>query len=283
MSGKIALVTDSTCDLPPALAAAHAIHIIPQIVIWEGRAYHDGIDLTNNEFYRRLADAAELPQTAPPTPQECAAVFEEARRAAQAEQVVVLLISSKLSGSFVNAQAGARLVDFPVFLQDTQTASIALGFAALAAAAARDAGADVEAVLDAARQARRRTRLYFTVDTLDFLYRGGRIGGARHLIGKALGIKPILTVDDGQVEAAETVRTRARAVTRMLELVTQDVPSGAKVQVAVINGDAEEEALTLIAPVRKQLNPTRLIESSICAALGVHTGPGTLGVSVWWE
>lgn len=282
MSGKVALVTDSTADLPSALAEAKGIHIVPQIVIWEGTAYRDGVDLTNNEFYWRLGEASELPQTAPPSAEDFAAGFEAARRQAHADQVVALVISSKLSQSFVSAQAGARMVDFPVYLQDTQTVTVGLGFAALAAAAARDAGATVEGILAAARQARRQTSMYFTLDTLDFLYRGGRIGGARHLLGTALNLKPILTVTDGQVEAAENVRNRDRAVTRMLDLIEQSIPQGAGVQIAVINGHAEEEALELLTPVRRQFNPVNVIESNICAALGVHTGPGALGLAAWW-
>jgi len=276
---KITLVTDSTCDLPLRIAVAHDIYVIPQRILWDGELYFDGVDLTAGAFYQRLAHAESLPETAPPSPEEFATEFEAARAADQSEQVIALLLSSRLSQSFVNAQAGARLVDFPVFLQDSQTVSMGLGFAALAAAAIRNAGGSVDDVLEAARQTRRQTRIFFTVDTLEFLYRGGRIGGARHLIGTALSLRPILTVERGQVEALETVRARPRAVARMLELAAENaLTEGARV--ALMSGGADDEALALLPSIRKQLHAQEIIECPVSPSIGVHTGPGVLGITV---
>jgi DegV family protein with EDD domain len=276
---KITLVTDSTCDLPSQLAEEQGIHIIPQRIVWDNELYFDGIDLTSDAFYQRLSDSQTLPESAPPTPEDFAAEFETARANNRAEQIVAILLSSHLSQSFANAQAAALLVDFPVFLQDSQTVSMGLGFALLGAAGAMRAGADVEAILEAARQSRRQTRILFTVDTLEFLYRGGRIGGARHMIGTALALKPILTVEHGQIEAVETIRTRGRAVARMIELAVENTPPGST-KVALMSGGVDDEARALLEPARKRLRPQEIVECSVSPAIGVHTGPGVLGVTV---
>ncbi len=279
MPRKITLVTDSTCDLPQTLIQLHAIHLVPQHITWDGDLFFDGVDLSADDFYQRLAISENLPETAPPSPEEFAAEFETARSADAADQLVAILISSRLSDAFANAQKGAQMVDFPVFLQDSQTVSMGLGFAVLAAATARDNGGSIDDMLEAARAARRRTRIFFTVDTLEFLYRGGRIGGARHLIGTALSLKPILTIENGQVEALESVRTRPRAVTQMLELAAENTAPG-DVRIALMSGGADEEALALLQPARRQLRPTEIFECHVSPSLGVHCGPGVLGITV---
>lgn len=278
MSGKIAIVTDSTCDLPPDLLAAHYISVIPQHIIWNDVIYRDGVELSAGDFYHYLTSAQNLPDTQPPTPLEFADYFEQARSATGADRVIALLLSSKLSESFINAQMAARELDFPVFVFDTQTISLALGFTVISAAEARNQGASVEQILDAARQTRRQTRLYFTVNTLDFLYRGGRIGGARHLIGKALSIKPILSVTSGEVEAVENARTRQRAIQRMLEMAANGA-NGA-MRVGVTHGDAADEAEALCDYIGHTWQPHQLVASITSPAIGAHTGPGVVSITV---
>jgi DegV family protein with EDD domain len=279
VSRKITLVTDSTCDLPSHLAEEHGIHIIPQRILWDNELYFDGVDLTSDAFYARLAEAQTLPESAPPTPEEFAAEFETARAQNRSEQIIAILLSSHLSKSFANAQAAALMVDFPVFLQDSQTVSMGLGFAVLSAAEALRAGANSDAILEAARQSRRQTRILFTVDTLEFLYRGGRMGGARHMIGTALSIKPILALVQGQIAAVDSVRTQARAVARMLELAAENTPPGSA-RVALMSGGADDESLALLDPARKRLRPQEIIECNVSPSIGVHTGPGVLGITV---
>ena len=279
MSRKITLVTDSTCDLPPHLAEEYGIRIIPQRILWDHELYFDGIDLTSDAFYARLAAAETLPESAPPTPEEFAAEFETARAENRAEQVIAILLSSHLSQSFANAQAAALMVDFPVFLHDSQTISMGLGFAVMAAAGALRAGAGTDGILEAARQSRRQTRILFTVDTLEYLYRGGRIGGARHMIGTALAIKPILAIEHGEIAAVDSVRTRARAVTRMLELAAENTPPSSA-RIALMSGGADDEALALLNPARQQMRPQEIFECHVSPSIGVHTGPGVLGITV---
>jgi DegV family protein with EDD domain len=279
VSRKISLLTDSTCDLPLHLTQEQGIHVIPQRIFWDNELYFDGLDLTSDAFYTRLAQSETLPESAPPTPEEFAAEFENARAQDRAEQLIAILLSSRLSDSFANAQAAALMVDFPVFLHDSQTISMGLGFAVLSASGAMRAGAGVEGILEAARQTRRQTRILFTVDTLEFLYRGGRIGGARHLIGTALALKPILTVEHGQIEPVESVRTRARAVARMLEFAAENTPPGSA-RIALMSGGADNEAFALLDPARRQLHPQEIVECSVSPSIGVHTGPGVLGITV---
>jgi DegV family protein with EDD domain len=280
MTHSIALVTDSTCDLPPELLAEHRIMVIPQKMVWNGVIYRDGVDLSSADFYHLLPSARDLPTTLPPSPAEFTQVFEQARAAARADCVIALLLSSRLSDSFINAQSAAHELDFPVFVLDTQTVSLALGFAALAAATSRDQGARVDEIQDVVRQTRRQTRLYFTVDTLDYLYRGGRISGARNLIGRALAMKPILTMAGGQVEGVENIRTRPRAVLRMLELAVSGL-SGATLHIGVTHGNAPQEAQAMLDYIHETWQPRQLIASVTSPVLGAHTGPGVLSIAVW--
>ncbi len=277
MPCKIAILTDSTCDLPAALTDDYGISVIPQQIIWEGQMYLDGVHLSADTFYHHLAHSDQPPTTAPPTPDDFALAYEQARAHMEAEKVIAVLLSSRLSSTFAHAQAGAQLVDFPVFLYDTQTVSMGLGFAVLAAAQARNAGAAVDGVLEAARQARRRTHLYFTVHTLDFLRRGGRISHLQHVIGAAFDVRPILHIHEGQIEVAEITRKLPRAVQRMLELAHN---GGGAQQVAVMHGSAPEAALALEAQIRHTWRAQQVMVGTVGPTLGVHTGPGVLGIAV---
>ena len=278
MLRKIAIVTDSTCDLPSDLAAEHQISIIPQNILWDGEVYQDGVGLTAVDFYRYLATASTFPATAPPSTTEFVQYFHEARAAVGADGVVAMILSSKLSNSFVNAQVAAGQLDFPVFVMDTQTVSHGLGFAVLAAAEARDQGAGIQQILDAARQTRRQTRLYFTVSTLVFLHRGRCIGGARHLIASALSLKPILRVSGGRVEAAATALTRERAIHQMLGLARNGI--NGRIRVGLTHGDVPDEAEVIWKLLIHEWQPHQIVVSETSPALGVHTGPGVLGIAV---
>jgi DegV family protein with EDD domain len=276
---KIGLVTDSTSDLPPALAEAQGLYIVPQRILWNGYSYRDGLDLTPEMFYRMLGETDTLPETEPPTPEDFADAYQQAADCG-AEQVIALVMSSRLSGAFHHAQAGAQLVNFPVFVQDTWMVSMAEGFCVLAGSELCRLGMSVDVILDGIRQTRRGTRLFFTVDTLDYLHRGGRISGLQHRIGSALSFKPIFCLDEGQIQLVEHARSRARAIRRMLELALEAVPAGEPVRAAVVHGDALAEASALAETVEAAWSPLQLMITPVSAAIGVHTGPGVLGLAL---
>ena len=275
---KIAFVTDSTSDLPPALLPERGIAIAPMHVLWGTENYSDGIDITNETFYQRLARDSVLPKTSQPSPGEYAEKFRLAVERFNAEAVVCIPISSRLSGSFGSAQAASSLVDFPVRVVDSRTGSIALGFVILAAAEARDRGGSLDDVVKAAERASANSQMLFSPNTLEFLHRGGRIGGARRLIGTALSIKPILHVRDGVVESLENVRTRKRATARLIEIAA-GYKEKRPLWIGVIHTGAPELD-EFRAELQAAVQPDMLLQAMASTSIGVHIGPGAIGVGL---
>lgn len=277
---RISLVTDSTCDIPADLRQERAIHVIPQHVIFGDKTYRDGTELSSKAFYDKLSQGSSLPTTSQPSAGEFVEMFERARAADNADGVIAITVSSKLSNTFTTAESAARMVDFPVTVIDSQQVSMALGFTVLAAAQAREDGGTLDQIVEVVRYARSHTSIYFTVKTLDYLHRGGRIGGARHFVGTALAIKPILQISSGMVEAAGSVRTRTKSLQRLLEIAQTDTPRGSTIQAAVIHGDAQEEAEMLMTEVNNTWRCDHVLQSTVCSAIGTHAGPGVIGIVV---
>jgi DegV family protein with EDD domain len=277
-----ALVTDSTCNLYPELAAEKGIHVVPLYILWGEETYRDGIDLKEPELFRRLAATNHLPKTSQASPQDFVEIFRHVREAEQADAVVCAVISSDLSGTYASAVQARDTVDFPVHVVDTRQASWALGYAMLSAAVAREAGAGPEDIVEAVRRTVAHSHVLFTIESLDYLYYGGRIGNASRLLGSALNIKPVLELRDGVVSPVDKVRTRKRAVANMLQAAA-DCASGRPIcRLAVIHGDVEDEAKALLDEAAARFNPQETYLSYATAVLGVHIGPGTLGIVIEW-
>ncbi len=283
MSSPVALVTDSTCNIPPDLAAERHIYVAPLYVLWGDESYRDGIDITEPELFRRLAVARELPKTSQVSPQDFADLYRRAQAAENAEAVVCGVISSSISGTYASAIQAREMVDFPVHVVDTRQVSWALGFAVLAAAQARDAGQSAEAIAETIRETATRTHLLFIVESLDYLHRGGRIGGASRLLGTALNIKPVLELRDGVVNPVDKVRTRKRATEHILTHIGQIAGGQPIVRLGIIHGDVEGEALALRDAAVARYNPSEVYVSFATAVLGVHVGPGALGIIAEWS
>lgn len=283
MSTRIALVTDSTCNLPADLAAERHIYVAPLYILWNNDSYRDGLDITTEAFYTRLATSDTLPTTSQVSVKDFVEMFQRAREAEQADEVICAVVSSGISGTYSSALQAATQVDFPVRPIDTLQVSWALGFPVLAGADARDACEDADSIEQAIRSAMVRQRLIFTIDSLEYLHKGGRIGNARRLLGSALHIKPILELDDGIVSAGENVRTRKRAVEQMLSVAVQRAQGSPIRRVAVIHGDVADEAQRLLEQAQMRFQPEQIHLSYITPVLGVHVGPGALGVVVEWE
>lgn len=283
---RVALVTDSTCDLPRELARQLGIVIIPQILIWGTEERLDNVDITPDEFYSRLTVDPVHPKSSQPIPQTFTRLFEELR-ASGSEAVVAVLLSDQLSGTLASAyQAAAALPGYPVHIVNSRIVSMGLGFQVLAAARARAARLGAEGMVAAAEAVRERIHLYLSVETLEYLHRGGRIGGAAKLIGTALQLKPMLMVDtrSGQVEPVERTRTRRKALERLYEVFTQRVDPGRPSRVAVMHGSAPEEAEAFAERVRADYNLVdEVIVTSTSPVIGVHTGPWAIGLSGYNE
>ncbi len=272
---KIALVSDSTCDLPADIVAARGIEIVPEHILWGTESYTDGVSMPAEMFYERLARDPVLPKTSQPSAGEFAEKYRLAREKQNADAVVCITVSSGLSGTHASAEVAAGLVDFPVRVIDSCTVSIALGFVVLAAANTRDQGGSLDEVVQAAQEAGDNSRFVFTLNTLEYLHRGGRIGGARRFIGTALSIKPILHLKHGVVEPLESVRTRKRAVAQLVELAMQ-YKDKRPLWFGLLHTHAPELE-TLSGELRDLLKPDMYLQVLVSPAVGVHAGPAALG------
>ncbi len=278
---KVAVITDSSADLPPELIARHHIIVVPLLLHWDGHEYRDGVDMMPGELYRRLrlATNGRLPKTSTPSVGDFVRAYARAAQGAQA--VVSIHLSSELSGTYRVAHAASDLVDVPVQVLDCRTAAMGCGFAVLEAARAAEAGADVEQVLERARQIARRARLYVTLDTLSYLHRGGHVPAIASVAGSLLRICPILTVENGPAQLAELPRTRRRAVARLLARMDEEIKAR-PVHAAVMHADVLDEAEALRREVAARFDCRELFTTDFTPVMGAHTGPGLLGVA-WWS
>ncbi len=277
---KIALVTDSTSYIPPELVAKHKINVAAQTLIWGEETFRDGVDIQPSEFYTRLKTAKVMPSTSQVSPAGMQSAFQPL--VDQGFEVVGIFISSKLSGTMQSAIQAKDMMGTAgekVTLVDSLSTSMALGLIVLAAARAAEAGASLQECVDVAEKARTQSGIFFAVDTLEFLHRGGRIGGAQRFIGSALNLKPILALKDGKVEGVERIRTKTKAHDRIFELIAEQVSGKPSVRVATLHANAAEDAKALLDRASKQLDPVESILSEVSPVVGTHTGPGTVGLA----
>lgn len=278
-SSAVAVVTDSTAYLPEGLAERHGLLVVPLHVRVGDRAGRDGTDIGPRELAAALSGRTTV-ATSRPTPAELAACYRD-RLTAGAEAVVSIHLSRKLSGTWESARMAADQVDAArVRVVDSRSTAMGLGFAVLAAVAAAGEGASAPEVEAAAVSVAARTSTFFSVETLDHLRRGGRIGAAAALLGTALAVKVLLHVTDGRIAPLEKVRTTTRAVARLEELACQ-AAGLSPLDLAVHHLAAPERADALAARLAERLPKLRrCLISEVGAAIGAHTGPGVLGVVV---
>jgi DegV family protein with EDD domain len=280
VTARIALVTDSTCDLPVALAEDRQFYIASLHIMWGQDNLKDRIDIVPEQFFERLAGDSELPTTSQPTPAAFADLYQQAIDETGAEAVLAMTISSDLSGTYASAQQAAKMVDFPVETVDLRTASIATSLSLLRIADLRDQGASLAEATALAQSYATRTKLVFFVDTLEYLHKGGRIGGARRLLGTALNIKPVLHIVNGQIEARESVRTRKRAMNRLIDIFGTEIDPDQPLHVGILHGQAKDDAHRLEEVIQKRWQPDSVLVSEIGSVIGVHTGPGPVGFAI---
>lgn len=277
---SVAVVTDSTAYLPASLVERFDVEVVPLYVVLAGRSGREGSDVTPEEVAQALGVRGGQVSTSRPTPGDFVAAYRR-RLDAGADRIVSVHLSGELSGTWDAARlAAAQVGEHLVTVLDSRSAAMGSGFAVLAAARAAAAGASAAEVAAAARDTAAATRVFFVVDTLDHLRRGGRIGSAAALFGSALAVKPVLHVTDGRVVALEKVRTSSRALNRIVQLAV-DVAGGDPVDVAVHHLAAPERAQRLTDQLTARLPGLRdLHVSQIGAAIGAHVGPGAVGVVV---
>ena len=277
---KIAVVTDSTAYIPYELVKALHISIVPLGLIWEEKTYRDGVDIQPAEVYARLKTAKTLPTTSQPTVGDMQNVFQGLID--QGFEVLGMFISGKLSGTVQSALQAREALGTSaekVYVLDSNATAMAMGFPVLATARAAEAGAGMKDCLAVANEACQHVGVYFVVETLEFLHRGGRIGGGARFIGSALNLKPILELRDGRIEACERVRTKSKAIDRVMELVGEQVKGKSKIRLSTLNANAEQEAADLLNRASIKFGAIESILTSVSPVVGVHAGPGTVALA----
>jgi DegV family protein with EDD domain len=277
----IKIVTDSTAYLSEETVRRYDIRVVPLYVHFGNEAFREGVDLSDEEFYARLKAAPELPTTSQPSAGEFYEVFKEIVDAGH--EILTLTISSKLSGTWNSAMAAKEMLpEASISIVDSLSTSVGLELMVKAAIESIAAGHELQEVTSQIEEIKAKMRLLFVVDTLEYLAKGGRIGNARALLGTVLKVKPILSLQDGAIEPMEQVRSKRKAVARMVELVEEELADSCSLaQVAVMNALVEGEADDLGKDLETRWTCATPLVSSLGPVIGTHTGPGVLGVAAY--
>ena len=275
---KVAIVVDSTAYIPEDLIKKYNIHVIPLTVNWQDETLLDGVDITPEQFYKRLQSTSEIPTTSQPSAGAFADFYKKVGE--EADSIVSIHISDHLSGTLDSARSAVDLVDnIQIEIVDSLSTSMGLGWIVLAAARAVEQGKSAEDVAQLARDLVSKSRIIFVVDTLEYLHKGGRIGGAQRLMGSVLSIKPLLHLEEGKIEPLASVRTKKKAVEQMLDVIAEEIKDKKTVHMATINALAYEEAKELGKMLQARFQPFELLHAELSPAIGTHVGPGTVGVA----
>jgi DegV family protein with EDD domain len=277
---KIAVVTDSTAYIPKEYLQQYNITVVPQVLIWGDQIYEDGVTIQPDEFYQRLRTAKVMPSTSQVSVINMQSAFYSLIE--QGFDVLGVFVSAKLSGTVQSALQGREALPKSmdkIEIVDSNSTAMAMGFQVLAAARAAADGASMTECKKLLERARECTGVYFVVDTLEFLYRGGRIGGAQRFMGTALNLKPILALQDGKVDALERVRTKTKAVDRLLEIIIGQTAGKTPVHLASLHANVPTEGKDLLDRATALINPVESIFTSVSPVVGAHAGPGTLGLA----
>ncbi len=273
----VKIVTDSVSDLPPEVAQELGITVVPLNVCFGTEVYHDGIDLTTEQFYDRLVHSEILPVTSVPSPGAFAETYD--RLAEEADGIITITVSSKLSGTYEVALQGMGLMkkECRVEVVDSQWAIMAEGFLAITAARAAQAGANLDELVNLIQSNIPRVDFHAAFDTLEYLKKGGRIGKAQAFLGSMLKINPIITLKDGVVEPAGKTRSRAKAIEYLYDFVM----SYSNIEeMAIEDAACSDDAELLVKRISSKFPKERIYRSKTTPVIGTHAGPGLLAVSV---
>lgn len=280
--GQVVVVTDSTSDVPKEIAERLGIYVVPQILIMGDQTWLDGVDIEPPAFYELLRTSPHFPSSSQPS----VGYFEHlfSRLSEQYNGIAAIHVSDKLSGT-VNAAmtAAANLPGLAIEVVDSESASMQQGLVVMEAARVAAQGASLQEVVATARSLVGRVHVYFVVDTLEYLHRGGRIGAAARLFGTALNLKPVLQICDGIVQPLAKIRSRRKALERVYDLVAAEIGDADRVHMAVLHVAAPDEASRLAEQLEERFKPVELIRSECGPVIGTHAGPGTVGVAFYKE
>jgi len=284
MTGRVAIITDSSACIPKELTEKYGIELVPMNVILGDKTYRDGIDISPTEFYTLIRQAKELPTTAHSSP---GTHLEAYRRASlRAANILCITHSSRFSGQFNSARvameiAKTALPDVVIEVLDCGTAAAAQGLVVLAAARAATSGQSLTRVVETAKSVARQVSLLAMVDTLHYLVKGGHVPKAAALASSLLRIKPIFTLNEGDARPVTNARTTLGAIKRIIKLMGQKVVKGQPLHVAVMHADALNEAIVLRNRISSQFDCVELFITEFTPVMGAHIGPGLVGIAFY--
>ena len=287
-AGDVAVVTDSVAQVPAETAHVLKISVVPSVVVMQGRQYRDGVDLDPQSLYREMREEGVLPQTTAPPVGYFYEAFSSCLQGG-AGAVLYVGLTSRLSATFSAAEAAAHILkeEQPtsiIRLYDTRTATMAQGFIAIEAARMANQGADLQQVFSRALEVRERVGLYVSLETLDYLARGGRIGRAAYMLGSRLHILPVLTIDDeGCVAPIARVRGAHMATARIVDMVLPVLQDCHRVHIAIMHAGVPEKADEMERLVREKIDPYEIIRTDFTPVMGAHTGPGVIGLAYYYD
>ncbi len=286
MTAKVAIVTDTTACIPPEQVEKYGIKVVPVDLIFRDKVYRDGIDTTPTEFYNLIREAEELPTTSGSLPEPYLEVFKEAGH--QVKSILCIIVSAKLSAMFDSALLAREMIkeslpDVIIEVLDCGTAAAAEGLVVLAAAQKAASGGDLDQVVATAKKVMTRVRIFAALDTLYYLVKGGRVPKAAALVNSVLKIKPIFTIEGGEAHTVALPRTTRSALKQIQKIMARKVAKGQPLHVAVMHADAQDTAISLREQIAGKFNCAELFITEFTPVMGVHTGPGLIGVAFWSE
>lgn len=280
----IAVITDSTCDIPEELIQKYGIIVVPQYIIWGDQQYRDRVDMQPVEFYERLEAESKRPTTAQAGVGDFLAGIEKAVEQG-ATEAVILTVSSAMSGTYNMAKQAAEKAAIRVEVIDSKGPTMTLGWQVLTAARARDEGASLDEIIEKVARVRSGMVQMVAMETLEYLQYGGRIGDAVKWVGTILKVKPLVSIDheSGRVQPTGLSRTQNGVKEMLYKKFFEQLPSGKKWHIAVLHGNVPEQAQKLMERIKEEFNPVELLMNITGPVLGINTGPGALALCGYAE
>jgi DegV family protein with EDD domain len=280
----LAIITDSTCDIPDNLIEKYGIIVVPQFIIWGEEQYRDRVDMTPKVFYQRLEEEDEKPTTSQAGVEDFLAVIEQAQGNG-ATEAIILTVSSAMSGTYQMAKAAAEKANIPVSVIDSKGPTMTLGWQVLAAVRSRDDGAGMDEIINRVSEVRSRLVQMVAMETLEYLQYGGRIGDAVKWVGNILKVKPLVSINHqtGRVEPIGLARTHSSLIKMLYKRFFSEINKGRGLRIAVLHGNVLGEAQELADKIREEFDPVELIINITGPVLGINTGPGALALCGYCE
>ena len=276
---KVAVVSDSSAYIPQEYVDQYGLTILPLTVNWQGKSLYDGVDIKANVFYQELAKSKEKATTSQVTVGQFLEVFDKLLK--EGKDVIYLGITTGLSATVVSANQARKELGNPenLVIIDSQLVSMALTLMVLEVARAAEKGASLQECKQLAEDLYPRIGVYFTVNDLQYLHRGGRINTAKRLLGSALDLKPILMIRDGKIELVESVRSQKKAITRIVDLIERDIAGRTPVRIGPFHALAYDEMIMMEELAVERFHPIEIIRSEVSPVIGSHVGPGTVSMA----